>query len=846
MPGTPLATAFVRVRPSPGTRAAFQAETDAAVGPAAAASGEKAATTFGSRLTGGLAKLTPKIAKWGTVAFAGAIVGSLDAGSKLEDSQALLGKAIDKTGGKWKDYAAPVTAAQKKLADFGFSSAQTNQALAKLVTATGSTKTALGLLGNAADLAAFKHEDLNSAVTALAGAASGNQRALKGLNITVATGATQATALAAGYKILNDQVQSAGGVAQFAAQHHLTEEKALDLLNAATGSVAFSQTELAKRGLTLASAQTLVSNAMAGNGTAIKDLAKHHLTLAQAQAYVQKASEGDVSAFNKLGVEVLPKTATAAQRLAQTQSLLNSRIGGQAATAADTTAGKMAALRAKFTDLTASLGEKLMPLFTKLLTFLTGPLGIPVLIGIATIAFISWTASIAASAAGLLGFESAGAAFTAGMDAIKGACIGTRLELLALRAQALASAAWGAIAAGASKAWAGAQWLLNAALDANPIGIVVVAVAALVAGLIIAYKTSGTFRRIVKEAFGDVLHAAEDAWHWIRSNWPLLLGILTGPVGVAVLLIVRNWSKITDGAKNVLTDVRRLFDGAKNWLVQGGKNIITGLWNGIKSVFDGVTKWFKDIPGKILGWLGIASPPKWAIDAGRHIMSGISIGMHGGLRGVGAVASAVGGAVSGGVARWKPDVLEALSMLGLPASLAPRVLYQMQTESGGNQGAINLTDINAQQGDPSRGLMQVIMTTFEAFRSRMLPNDIYNPLANIYAALNYARNRYGPTLMSGGMGVGSGHGYALGGRITEPIFGIGRSGKAYSFGEGGKGETVIPDGAGGGTLEYIAALLEQLLGVTAAAPSRTSAGLAGALSSASRGAGYSAIYPSGG
>ena len=58
----------------------------------------------------------------------------------------------------------------------------------------------------------------------------------------------------------------------------------------------------------------------------------------------------------------------------------------------------------------------------------------------------------------------------------------------------------------ATKAWTAAQWLLNAALDANPIGIVVMALGALAGALIYAYNHSEDFRRIVNllwEAFKD-------------------------------------------------------------------------------------------------------------------------------------------------------------------------------------------------------------------------------------------------------------------------------------------------------------------------------------------------------
>jgi hypothetical protein len=141
------------------------------------------------------------------------------------------------------------------------------------------------------------------------------------------------------------------------------------------------------------------------------------------------------------------------------------------------------------------------------------------------------------------------------------------------------------------------------------------------------------------------------------------------------------------------------------------------------------------------------------------------------LIGIGGAAGGGAGRFTGkfgaGVAQWRPDVLRVLAMLGEPASLAGQVLFQMQTESGGNPNAINLTDSNAQAGDPSRGLLQTIMSTFLAYAGPLRSLGIYNPLANIYAAVNYAIHTYGRSLMRGGMGLGSGHGYDNGGWL-EP------------------------------------------------------------------------------
>ena len=112
-----------------------------------------------------------------------------------------------------------------------------------------------------------------------------------------------------------------------------------------------------------------------------------------------------------------------------------------------------------------------------------------------------------------------------------------------------ATKAWAAaqaIAKAATVAWTAVQWLLNAALSANPIGLVVIAIAALVVGLVIAYKKSETFRKIVDAAFNAVWDIAKKLFSWFKANWPLLLAILTGPIGIAVLAIVRHWDTIRD------------------------------------------------------------------------------------------------------------------------------------------------------------------------------------------------------------------------------------------------------------------------------------------------------------
>src|SRR5262245_61720173 len=86
-----------------------------------------------------------------------------------------------------------------------------------------------------------------------------------------------------------------------------------------------------------------------------------------------------------------------------------------------------------------------------------------------------------------------------------------------------------------------AQWAWNAAMLANPLTLIVIAIAALIAGIILLVKN-----------WDVVTNAFRAAFNWLRTNWPLLLPILLGPFGAVVLLIMKNWDTIKAGAAAVI------------------------------------------------------------------------------------------------------------------------------------------------------------------------------------------------------------------------------------------------------------------------------------------------------
>ncbi|MFG2984584.1 transglycosylase SLT domain-containing protein [Streptomyces sp. NPDC048258] len=91
---------------------------------------------------------------------------------------------------------------------------------------------------------------------------------------------------------------------------------------------------------------------------------------------------------------------------------------------------------------------------------------------------------------------------------------------------------------------------------------------------------------------------------------------------------------------------------------------------------------------------------------------------------------------------WIKEALFIMKKEGIPGTYAG-IHKNIMRESSGNPMAINNWDINAQNGIPSKGLLQVIYPTFKAYHVKGTKFDQYDPVANIVAACNYAADRYG-------------------------------------------------------------------------------------------------------
>lgn len=160
-----------------------------------------------------------------------------------------------------------------------------------------------------------------------------------------------------------------------------------------------------------------------------------------------------------------------------------------------------------------------------------------------------------------------------------------------------------------TRVWTAVQTAFNVVMGLNPVVAITLAVVALVAIIVVAWQHSETFQAIVTGAFNGTLDVVKGTYGWVKDNWPLLLAILTGPIGLAVLAITKNWDEIKGG-----------FDAAKN-----------GIGSGIETMVG----WFTGMPGRIGGaisgmWTGMRDGFIGAINAIIRAWNGLSFTIGGG------------------------------------------------------------------------------------------------------------------------------------------------------------------------------------------------------------------------
>ena len=239
--------------------------------------------------------------------------------------------------------------------------------------------------------------------------------------------------------------------------------------------------------------------------------------------------------------------------------------------------------------------------------------------------------------------------------------------------------------------------------------------------------------------------------------------------------IARNMSTIFRSGAD---DIVRTASSLPARIGQGIRDNMASATSSMSALADNMVTRFKQA-------LGIHSPSRVFTELGGYVIQGLVNGLSSGnlmdlgqnvfddfgggvLSSMDMIKSYLSGSFSGvagaGTQQWAGIATKALQMTGqFSESNLQKLLYQMETESGGNARAINLWDSNAKAGIPSKGLMQVIDPTFQAYAMQGYNSNIYDPLSNILASIRYAMSRYG-SLSNAYRGVG----YANGGFVDSP------------------------------------------------------------------------------
>jgi hypothetical protein len=129
-----------------------------------------------------------------------------------------------------------------------------------------------------------------------------------------------------------------------------------------------------------------------------------------------------------------------------------------------------------------------------------------------------------------------------------------------------------------------AVWLVNIAMNANPISLIIIGLVALGAALVIAYQQSETFRRVVDQAWAYIKYAVLVAWHQVlQPVLSALAGFLTGTLGPAFVWL---WQNAIVPAFN------------------GIRSAISWAWNNvIKPVFAALKWYINNVVGPVFTWL---------------------------------------------------------------------------------------------------------------------------------------------------------------------------------------------------------------------------------------------------
>lgn len=321
--------------------------------------------------------------------------------------------------------------------------------------------------------------------------------------------------------------------------------------------------------------------------------AKTGVDLPTAAEQLGKGVLGNGKALKAVGID-FKDTGSAAGNLDQIMGGLRTQVGGFAESDAKTASGQSKMLALSFGEIKESVGTALLPVLQKmsevLLTIVNyirdnstvmGPL-------LGVVAALAVGFGVAAAATSI---------WTTALEANRVLHLQAVAEWIGSAAAATAHAVGVGIATVATSLWAAATWVLNTALAVltSPITLVIVAIAALVAGVIYAWNNFETFRNIVTAVWEWIQTAVRAVVDWFMTwVWPVLQFVARSIIASVVDLwqnFVDKWNAIRSVAQTVIDwftgTLVPAFQTAWNAIkgaFQSTVDTIGGIWNQLKEL----------------------------------------------------------------------------------------------------------------------------------------------------------------------------------------------------------------------------------------------------------------------
>jgi hypothetical protein len=328
----------------------------------------------------------------------------------------------------------------------------------------------------------------------------------------------------------------------------------------------------------LATAKQKLSDLQAIDATKGPLTLQQQFALRDAQKAVTDATDKATSAHAKVRA-AQDLAATASKSQGKTLDELGAKLKGQAAAGADSFTGKMRDLRAKVTDAAESFGQKFGP-------------------------------ALAGAGAAMTGLATVGKIARGVKDFAEGE----------------------KVAAAATRIATTAQWLLNVAMDANPVVLIALAIVGLVAIIVLLAIKFKAVRVVIEDvakfiktvavdAFHGLDAAVKAVWNWIKQNWMLIVGFFLGPIALIAAAFLKWHDQIIGFFTKLPGEILKALGALGKLLEQAGKDLLQGLWNGIQFIWNTVGPWLAGLAVRILTTIG--SLLGTLLGAGRDLLQGL-------------------------------------------------------------------------------------------------------------------------------------------------------------------------------------------------------------------------------